>query len=51
LILTARWFVKPEHSKFALIAGLAILVALILRLLGFDGKTIVDIIKAMTGKD
>jgi hypothetical protein len=51
ILPTAGWFIKPEHSKFTLIAGLAILLALVLRLLGFDGKTIVDIIKAIRGKD
>jgi hypothetical protein len=43
----AHWFIKPEHSKFTLIAGLAIVLALVLRLLGFDGRTIVEIIKAI----
>lgn len=29
LLPAAKWFVKPEHSKFTLIAGLAIVVALL----------------------
>jgi hypothetical protein len=45
----ARWFLKPEHSKFTLIAGLAIVLALVLRSLGYDSKTIVEIVKAMRG--
>ncbi|MGD0499256.1 MAG: hypothetical protein ABSC23_12560 [Bryobacteraceae bacterium] len=48
---TARWFISPEHSKFTLVAGLATIVAVVLRLLGFDGKTIIDIIKAIKGQD
>lgn len=45
----AIWFVKPEHSKFTLIAGLAIVVALVFRSLGYDSKTIVEIVKAIRG--
>jgi hypothetical protein len=49
LLPAAKWFVKPEHSKFTLIAGLTIVVALVFRSLGYDGKTIVEIVKAIRG--
>jgi len=49
LLPTAVWFVKPDHSKWTLIAVLIIVVAIALRLLGYDAKTIVDVAKALRG--
>lgn len=51
MLPTLQWFVRPEHSKFTLIALLAIAVAVVLRALGYDGKVIVEIVKAIRGKD
>ena len=45
----ARWFLKPEHSKYTAIAILLIVVAFVLSRLGYDAKGIVEIIKAVKG--
>ena len=49
LLLVANWFLRPEHSKYTLIAVLAVLAAIALRALGYDGRTIVDVVKALRG--
>jgi hypothetical protein len=34
----AKWLIKPEHSKFTLVAILVIVCAIVLHLFGFDAK-------------
>ena len=46
ILQAAKWFIKPEHSKYTAIAILLILVASVLWCLGYDAKGIVEIIKA-----